>query len=59
MVSEPNDHTTKLFSGNLLDIEIKETPQIVMIKSVYLGLYILKISKMVMYEFLYDYVKLK
>ena len=33
--------------------------QILMNKSVYLGLSILELSEMVMYEFLYDYVKLK
>ena len=57
-VSEPNYHTTKLFTENLLAIEIIKT-QILMNKSVYLGLSMLDLSKSVMYEFWYDYVKPK
>ena len=37
LVSEPNYHNTKLFSGNLLAIEMKKT-QIFLNKPVYLGL---------------------
>ena len=37
LVSEPNYHTTKFFTENLLAIEVKKT-QITMNKSVYLGL---------------------
>ena len=33
--------------------------KIIMIKSVYLGISILKLSKILIYEFLYDYVKRK
>ena len=56
LVSEPNYHTTKLFRENLLAIEMKKT-QIYINKPVYLGLSILELSKIVMYEFWYDYVK--
>ena len=50
LVSEPNYHTTKFFTENLLATEMKKT-QILMNKPVYLGLSILDISKTVMYEF--------
>ena len=56
LVSEPNYHTTKFFTENLSAIEMKKT-QITMNKPVYLGLSILDLSKTVMYEFRYDYVK--
>ena len=56
LVSEPNYHTTKSFSENLLAIEMKKT-KVKMIKPVYLGLSILEISKTLMYEFWYDYMK--
>ena len=56
LVSEPNYHTTKLFY--LLAIEMKKI-KLKMNKSVYLGLSILEISKTLMYEFWYDYIKPK
>ena len=55
---EPNCHTTQIFSYNLLAIEMKKT-QILLNKLAYLGLSISEISKIVMYEFRYDYVKPK
>ena len=58
LVSEPNYHTTKQFSENLLAIEMKKT-KVKMNKPVYLGMSILDISKTLMYEFWYDYVKPK
>ena len=58
LVSEPNYHTTKFFTENSLSIEIKKF-EITMNKPVYLGLSILDISKTVMYEFWYDYLKPK
>ena len=58
LISEPKYHTTKLFTDNFLAIEMKNT-QIYMNKLVYLELSILELSKIVMYEFWYDYVKLK
>ena len=58
LVSEPNYHTTKFFTENLLAIEMIKT-QILMNKPVYLGLSILDLSKKVMYEFWYHYVKPK
>ena len=58
LVSELNYHTTKYFTEHLLAIEMKNT-EIIMNKPVYLGLSILELSKIVMYEFWYDYVKPK
>ena len=55
LVSEPNYHTTKFFTENLLTIEMEKT-EILMSKPGYLGLSILALSKIVMYEFWYDYV---
>ena len=50
LVSQPNYHTTKLFAENLLAIETRKT-QILMNKSVYLGLLILDLSEMVILNF--------
>ena len=58
LVSELNYHTRKFFTDNLLAVEIRKT-QILMNKAVYLGLSILDLSKTVMCEFWYDYVKAK
>ena len=55
--SEPNYHTTKYFSENLMAIEMKKT-KVKMNKLVYLGMSVLDISK-TMYEFWYDYIKPK
>ena len=58
LVSEPNYHTTKRFSENLLAIEMKKT-KVKMNKPIYLGMSILDISKTLMYKFWYDYIKPK
>ena len=58
LVLEPNYHTTKFFPEHLLAIEMRKT-QILINKPVYLGLSLLDLSKTVMYEFWYDYVKPK
>ena len=58
LVSEPNYHTMKLISENLSIIELKKV-KVKMKKPIYLGLSILEISKIIMYEFWYDYVKKK
>ena len=58
LVSEPKYHATKFFTENLLAIEMKKM-QVIMNKSVYLGLSMLELSKTVMYEFWFDYVKPK
>ena len=58
LVSEPNYHTMKLIDDNLAIIEMKKV-KVKMNKPIYLGLSILELSKIVMYEFWYDYVKVK
>ena len=58
LASEPNYRTTKCFSEDLLSIAMKKI-RVKMNKSVYLGLSILEISKTLMYEFWYDYIKSK
>ena len=59
LVSEPNYYTTKWFSENLLAIEMKKKTKVKMNKPLYLGAAILDISKTLMYEFWYDYMKPK
>ena len=58
LASELNYHTTKYFSENLMEIEMKKTKLKVNIP-IYLDLPILDICKTLMYEFLYDYIKPK
>ena len=58
LVSEPNYHTINLISEDLSIIEMKTT-KVKMNKPIYLGLSILEISKILMYEFWYDYMKPK
>ena len=58
LVSEPNYHTVKLIDDNLAIIEVRKV-KVKMNKPIYLGLCILEISKIIMYEFWYDYVKNK
>ena len=55
---EKNYYTTKFFTENALAIEIKKT-EILINKPGCLGLSILELSKILMYEFWYDYVKPK
>ena len=56
LASEPNYHTIKYFSENLIATEIKKT-KVKMNKAIYLGMSILDISKTFIYEFWYDYIK--
>ena len=56
LVSEPNFHTMKLIDNNLAIIEMKKV-KVKMNKPIYLGLSIL--DKITIYEFWYDYVKIK
>ena len=58
LVSEPNYHTMKLIDEDLAIIEMRKT-RVKMNKPIYLGLSILELSKITMYEFWYDYVKSK
>ena len=56
LASEPNHHTCKHFSENPIAIEMRKT-KIHMRKPVYIGQAVLDISKTLMYEFWYDYIK--
>ena len=57
-MSEPNYHTTKFFTENLLAIEMNKT-ETFMNKPIYLELSILELSKILMCEFYYDYAQPK
>ena len=50
LVSEPNSHTKKFFTENLLAVEMRKS-QILMNKRICLGLSILDLSKTVMHKF--------
>ena len=58
LVSEPNYHTMNCISENLSIIEMRRA-KVKMNKPIYLGLSILEISKILVYEFWYDYMKPK
>ena len=58
LVSEPNYHSIEWFSENLVAVEMRKT-KIKMNKLIYLGMAILDISKILMYEFWYGYLKPK
>ena len=55
LVSEPNYHSCKKFSDHLMEIEMKMT-RVKITKPLYLGMSILDISKILMYEFWYNYI---
>ena len=56
LASEPNYHGTKYISDDLLIMEMKQR-EVYMNKPLYLGQAILDYSKMLMYEFWYDYLQ--
>ena len=58
LASEPNYHSSKHISKDLMIMEMKKV-EIKMNKPIYLGQAILDISKTLMYEFWYDYIKPK
>ena len=58
LVSEPNHYTAKWFSENVLATEMRKK-KVRMNKPVCLRMSILDISKTLMYEFWYDYMKSK
>ena len=57
-INQYQNHTTKHFSEDLQAIEMRKT-KVIMNKPVYLGQAILDISKTLIYEFWYDYIKPK
>ena len=58
LISEPNYHSHKTFLEYLMAIEMKKT-RVKMTQLLYLGMSILDVSKTLMYEFWYDYIKSK
>ena len=58
LASESNYHSTKYISKDLLVMEIRKT-EVRINKPIYLGQAILDLSKTLMYEFWYDYLKPK
>ena len=58
LASERNYHSTKCISKHLLVMEMKKT-EVKMNKAIYLGPAILDISKTLIYEFWYDYIRPK
>ena len=56
LVSEPNYHSHKKFPDHLIAIKMEKT-KVKMTKPLYLGMSILYISKILMYEFWYDHPK--
>ena len=58
LVSEPNYYTMKLIDDNLAIIEMRKV-KVKMNKPISLGLSILELNEITMYEFWYDYVKVK
>ena len=56
LASEPNYHSTKYISKDLLVMEMRKT-EVRMNKPISLGQLILDLSKMLMFEFWYDYLK--
>ena len=59
LIAKPNlKGPPKIFSENLISVHMKKT-SLTMIKPVYLGMCILDLSKTIMYDFHYNYIKLK
>ena len=55
-ISKPNFHSCTIFNKNLVAIEMEKL-EVVMNKPIYVGMCILDIAKVVLYEFHYDFVK--
>ena len=58
LVAKPNFKSCKIFSENLVSVHMKKT-SLTMVKPVYLGMCILDLSKTIMYDFYYNYIKKK
>ena len=58
LVAKPNFKSCKIFNENLVSVHMKKT-SLTMIKPVYLGMCILDLSKTIMYDFHYQYIKSK
>ena len=58
LAAKPNYHASTIFSENLVAVNMKRT-KLVLNKPIYLGMSILDISKNLMYDFHYNYIKPK
>ena len=58
LVAKPNFKGRKIFNENLVSVHMKKT-SLTMNKPVYLGMCILDLSKTIMYDFHYNYIKSK
>ena len=58
LIAKPNFRSRKIFSKNLVSVHMKKT-SLLMNKPVYLGMCILDLSKTVMFDFHYNYIKPK
>ena len=58
LVAKPNFRSRKIFSENLVSVHMKKT-SLTMNKPVYLGMCILDLSKIIMFDFHYNYIKPK
>ena len=58
LVAKPNFKSHKIFNENLVSVHLKKT-SLLMNKPVYLGMCILDLSKTIMYDFHYNYIKPK
>ena len=58
LAAKPNYRSRKIFSENLISVHMKKT-SLTMNKPVYLGMCILDLSKTIMYDFHYNYIKPK
>ena len=58
LVANPNFKSRKIFNENLVSVHMKKT-SLLMNKPIYLGMCILDLSKIIMYDFHYNYIKSK
>ena len=58
LIAKPNFRSRKIFNENLISVHMKKT-SLLMNKPVYLGMCILDLSKTIMYDFHYNYIKPK
>ena len=58
LAAKPNFQGRKIFSENLISVHMKKT-SLTMVKPVYLGMCILDLSKTIMFDFHYQYIKSK
>ena len=58
LVAKPNYKGRKIFSENLVSVHMKKT-SLTMNKPIYIGMCILELSKTIMYDFHYNYIKPK